>query len=60
MYIDKLGDIFNKCNKTYHGTIKMNPAYVKPSMYIDFDQEKTTMKVLNLKFVIMLRLQNII
>ena len=39
MYIDKLGDIFNKYNNTYHRTIKMNPVYVKPSMYVDFDQE---------------------
>ena len=39
MYIDTLGDIFNKYNNTYHRTIKMNPVYVKPSMYIEFDQK---------------------
>ena len=25
VYIDKLDDIVNKCNNTYHSTIKMNP-----------------------------------
>ena len=31
MYINKLADIFNEYNDTYHGTIKMKPADVKPS-----------------------------
>ena len=37
--IDKLDDIVNKYNSTYHKTIKMKPAGIKPSMYIDFNKE---------------------
>ena len=29
VYIDKLGDIFNKYNNTYHKTIKINPVDLK-------------------------------
>ena len=39
MYIDKLDDIVNKCNNTYHSTIKMKPVDVKLSTYIDFKKE---------------------
>ena len=39
MYIDKASDTMNKCNKTNHKTIKMNPVDVNPSMYIDFNKE---------------------
>ena len=39
VYIDKLDGIANKYNKTYHSTIKMKPANVKSSTYIDFDKE---------------------
>ena len=35
VYIDKLDDIVNKYNKTYHSTIKTKPVDVKPSTYID-------------------------
>ena len=35
-YIDKLDDIVNKYNKTFHSTIKMKPVDVKSSSYIDF------------------------
>ena len=35
MYIDKLYNILNKYNNTYHNTIKMKPVDVKPSTYID-------------------------
>ena len=35
VYIDKLDDIFNKYNKTYHRTIKMKPVAVKSNTYID-------------------------
>ena len=38
MYIDKLDDIVHKYNYTYHSTIKMKPADVKSSTYIDFDK----------------------
>ena len=40
VYIDKLDDIVNKWNKTYHRTIKIKPVHVKPSMYIAFEEEK--------------------
>ena len=36
MYIDKLDDIVNESNNTYHTTIKMKPADVKDNTYIDF------------------------
>ena len=35
-YIDKLDDIVNKYNNTYHRTIKMKPVDVKDSTYIGF------------------------
>ena len=37
--IDKLDDIVNKYNNIYHKTIKMKPVDVKPSIYIDFNEE---------------------
>ena len=39
VYIDKLDDIVNKCNNTYHRTIKMKPVHVKSSTYIDSSKE---------------------
>ena len=39
VYIDKLNDIVNKYNNTYHKTIKMKPVDVKPSTYIDSSKE---------------------
>ena len=41
LYIDKLDDIVNKYNNTYHRTIKMKPVDVKPSIYIDFNKENS-------------------
>ena len=38
--IDKLDDIVNEYNNTYHRTIKMKPANVKPSTNNDFSLEK--------------------
>ena len=35
VYIGQLDDIVNKCNNTYHRTIKMKPVDVKPSTYVD-------------------------
>ena len=39
MYLDKLDDIVNKWNNTYHRTIKMKPIDVKNNTYIDFGKE---------------------
>ena len=39
VYIDKLDDIVNEYNNTYHRTIKMKPADVKDNAYIDFKKE---------------------
>ena len=59
VYIDKLDDIVNKCNNTYHRIMKMKPVDVKPSTYILTLIKKIIGKVLNLKLVIMLEYQNI-
>ena len=47
MYIDKLDEVVNDCNNTYHSTIKMKPTNVKSSTYINFNVEID--KDLNLK-----------
>ena len=39
VYIDKSDDIINKCNNTYHRTIKMKSVDVKPNTYIDSSKE---------------------
>ena len=49
VYIDKLDDIVNKYNNTYHSTIKMKPADAKSNAYID-SSKKTNDK--NPKFKI--------
>ena len=33
VYIDKLDDIVNEYNNTYHRTIKMKPVHVKDNIY---------------------------
>ena len=38
-YIDKLDDIVDEYNNTYHRTIKMKPVDVKDNTYIDFEKE---------------------
>ena len=38
-HIDKLDEIVNKYNNTYHRPIKMNPDDVNTSIYIDFNKE---------------------
>ena len=35
VYIDKLDDIVNKYNNTYHSSIKTKPRDVKSKTYID-------------------------
>ena len=52
VYIDKLDDIVNEYNNTYHRTIKMKPVDVKDNTYIDF-KKKLMIKIQNLKLVIM-------
>ena len=39
VYIDKLDDIVNKYDNTYHRTIKMKPVDIKPSTYLDCSKE---------------------
>ena len=39
VYINKLDDILNEYNNTYHRTIKMKPVDVKDNTYIDFKKE---------------------
>ena len=39
VHIDKLSDIVNDYNNTYHRTIKMKPVDVKNNAYIDFGKE---------------------
>ena len=39
VYNDKLTDIVNKYNNTYHSKTKGNPVVVRSSAYIDFNKE---------------------
>ena len=39
VYTDKLDDIVNEYNNTYHRTIKMKPVDVKYNTYIDFEKK---------------------
>ena len=39
VYIDKLDDIVDGYNNTYHRTIKMKPVDVKDNTYINFEKE---------------------
>ena len=39
VYIDKLDDIINEYNNTYHRTIKMEPIEVKDNAYINIGNE---------------------
>ena len=39
VYIDKLDDIVDEYNNTYHRSIKMKPIDVKDNTYIDFKKE---------------------
>ena len=59
VYIDRLDDIVNKYNNTYHGTSKTKPIDIKPSIYILTLIAKIIRKILNLKLVIMLEYHNI-
>ena len=54
VYIDKLDDIVDEYNNTYHATIKMKPIDVKDNTYINAKEmiKKLIIKILNLKLVI--------
>ena len=39
VYVDKLDDIVDEYNNTYHRTIKMEPVDVKDNTYINFEKE---------------------
>ena len=39
VYIDKLDDIVNEYNNTYHRTIKLKPTDIKDNTYIEFGKE---------------------
>ena len=56
--IDKLEQIVNKYNKTYHKAIKMKPVDVKSNTYIKSSREIND-KDPKLKLVILLEYQNI-
>ena len=45
VYIDKLDDIVNEYNNTYHRTIKMKPVDVKDNTYIDSMELHSNKKV---------------
>ena len=53
LYIDKLYDIVDEYNNTYHRAIKMEPADVKDNIYILILVKKLMIMILNLKLVIM-------
>ena len=57
VYIDKLDDIVNEYNNTYHRTIKMKPLMLKV-IHILILKKKLMIKILNLKFEIMLEFLN--
>ena len=56
-YIDKLDDIIIDCNNTYHRTVKMKLLMLK-IMDILTLLKNLMIKIVNLKFLIMLEYQN--
>ena len=58
VYIDKLDDIANKCNNTYHSAIKMKPIDVNQTHTLTI-LKKLMIKILNVTFVISLEYENI-
>ena len=55
-YIDKLDDIVNKYNNIYYSTIRMKPVDVNETHILSLVK---TIKILNLKLLILLEYQNI-
>ena len=58
IYIDKLHNIANKYNNTFHSAIKMKPVDVKSNTYIGYSK-RLIIKTQNLKLVILLEYRNI-
>ena len=52
MYIDKLDNIVNEYNNTYHRTVKIKPVDIKSGTYIKYNVDSNE-KDLNLKLMIM-------
>ena len=52
VYIDKLDDVVDECNNTYHTTIKMKPIDVK-EIHTLILVKKLIIKTRNLKLAIM-------
>ena len=48
VYVDKLDEIVNQYNNTYHKTIKMKPVDISLCMYIEFNI-KNNKGIVNLK-----------
>ena len=40
VHIDKLDDLVNKCNNTYHSIIRKKPVDLKLSTFVNFNKEK--------------------
>ena len=59
VHIDKLDDMMNKYNNTYHSTIKMESVDLKSNSYINFSKGINDELILNLKLMIILEYQNI-
>lgn len=59
LYIDKLDDLFNKCNNAYQRTVKMKSKIMLRQVHILTLVRKLMRKILKLKFVIVGEHQNI-
>ena len=53
MYINKLDDIVNEYNNTYHIIFKMKPVGAKDNAYILTLAKKLIIKIVSLQLVIM-------
>ena len=54
-----LDDIVDKYNNTVYRTIKMKPIDITDDSYAEYNEHPNKKKILNLKFVAMLEVQNI-
>ena len=58
LYVDKLGNEFNRYNNTYHRKIKMKPVDENLTLILTL-VKKLMIKILNVKLVTLLEYQNI-